>query len=537
MNRILKENKGITLIALVITIIILLILAIVTINILINEGIIGHAETAVNAYDERQAREQVMLCYNEWKMGRVSGETTSLYDHFVAKYGADNVTDNGDGSINVKVTTNLATYTYLLKENGEITLINTEKSNGGGSTTPGQQEQQEEQASATFYAFLYDTDSDGKGDELVFSKTSTPDASKTVIKDYGDKFNNISGYASDLKTVTIQDKIAPTTMYYWFNGASNLTTINNIEKIDASNVTSMESAFRGCSSLETLDLTSFKTPKLTNTAFAFNECSKVKEIKLSENFDTSNVTNMRYMFCSCSELTTVDVSHFNTAKVTSMRSMFNGDHELGNIDVSGWNTSNVTDMAFMFNCCEHFTELNITNFDTSKVTDISVMFASCWRLQHIDIRNFDTSNVTNMEALFWYCSSLQDFQADPAKFKTNKVTNMALMFGRCISMKELDLSFFDTSNVTNMGKPTVNFVWWRDGTMMYHQGMFYHCENLERLNLSSFNTSKVTDFREMFKESTKLTEIKVGDGWVINDGAQTDEMFTDCGTDTVTKTN
>ena len=41
----------------------------------------------------------------------------------------------------------------------------------------------------------------------------------------------------------------------------------------------------------------------------------------------------------------------------------------------------------------------------------------------------------------------------------------------------------------------------------------------------------------MFKESTKLTEIKVGDGWVINDGAQTDEMFTDCGTDTVTKTN
>ncbi|EMF0453287.1 BspA family leucine-rich repeat surface protein, partial [Enterococcus faecium] len=40
------------------------------------------------------------------------------------------------------------------------------------------------------------------------------------------------------------------------------------------------------------------------------------------NLDTSNVTNMSYMFYYCSSLTSLDVSHFDTSNVTNMSYMF-----------------------------------------------------------------------------------------------------------------------------------------------------------------------------------------------------------------------
>ena len=55
----LKEQKGITLIALIITIIVMLILAGVSINIIQNQGIITKSKTAVDKYQEEEIKEQI----------------------------------------------------------------------------------------------------------------------------------------------------------------------------------------------------------------------------------------------------------------------------------------------------------------------------------------------------------------------------------------------------------------------------------------------------------------------------------------------
>ena len=49
------------------------------------------------------------------------------------------------------------------------------------------------------------------------------------------------------------------------------------------------------------------------------------------------------------------------------------------------------------------------------------------------------------------------------------------MFWNCKKLENIDLSSFDTKNVTNMN------------------GMFYGCKNLNRLDLSSFDTKNVTN--------------------------------------------
>jgi len=51
-------------------------------------------------------------------------------------------------------------------------------------------------------------------------------------------------------------------------------------------------------------------------------------------FDTSNVTNMSYMFEGCTGLTNLDLSSFDTSKVTNMGSMFYNMTNLKTIYVS-----------------------------------------------------------------------------------------------------------------------------------------------------------------------------------------------------------
>ena len=70
-------------------------------------------------------------------------------------------------------------------------------------------------------------------------------------------------------------------------------------------------------------------------------------------------------------------------------------------------TSNVTDMDFMFNDCESLTSLDVSKFDTSNVTNMEYMFQSCSALTSLDISGWDTSNVTNMKYMFYACRTLK----------------------------------------------------------------------------------------------------------------------------------
>ena len=61
----------------------------------------------------------------------------------------------------------------------------------------------------------------------------------------------------------------------------------------------MGSMFYGCSSLRELNLSNFNTNNVTYMRYMFYGCSSLKELNLS-NFNTNNVTNMSYMFSGCS---------------------------------------------------------------------------------------------------------------------------------------------------------------------------------------------------------------------------------------------
>ena len=68
-----KTNKGITLVALVITIIVLLILAMVSISIVMNQGIITKSKDAADKYNQKAEEEQEELTFFERLLGQYSG--------------------------------------------------------------------------------------------------------------------------------------------------------------------------------------------------------------------------------------------------------------------------------------------------------------------------------------------------------------------------------------------------------------------------------------------------------------------------------
>ena len=198
-----------------------------------------------------------------------------------------------------------------------------------------------------------------------------------------------------------------------FSFCSSLTSLD-VTSFDTSNVTDMTSMFINCLSLTSLDVTSFNTSNVTNMNGMFYNCSSLTSLNVSS-FNTSNVTdNMSYMFYGCPKLTSLNVSSFNTSKVTGMGFMFYGCSALTSLDLSNFDTSIVEDMHWMFANCSSLTSLNVSNFDTSKITDMEGMFSQCYDLTSLDLSSFDMSAVTRTTNILYRCSALTTIQTPKA---------------------------------------------------------------------------------------------------------------------------
>ena len=304
-------------------------------------------------------------------------------------------------------------------------------------------------------------------------------------------------YKSTITKVVITGKIVAKgkSLNRLFEQMRLLETIEGIEYLDTSNATDMSYMFYNCAALKSLDLSNFDTSNVISMEWMFSDCSALTALDLS-GFDTSKVTDMDSMFYGCSKLQNIDVSGFDTSKVTNMLFMFFCCSSLTALDVSRFDTSKVTSMCSMFSNCKSLTALDASGFDTSKVTNMMFMFDNCVALKSLDLSNFDTSKVTSMDSMFYGCSKLQNI--DVSGFDTSKVTDMGYMFSGCSLLTALDVSGFDTSKLT------------------YMTGMFSGCSALTALDVSGFDTSKVTSMYAVFSDCSALTALDLSNFDISN---------------------
>lgn len=249
--------------------------------------------------------------------------------------------------------------------------------------------------------------------------------------------------------------------WFWFFEA--LTTIEHLDYLNTSEVDDMRLMFSSCTSLETLDLSSFNTEKVKHMYAMFDGATKLRSIKLPKGFIGSSVTDLNATFKGCESLT--------------------------ELDLSGSNSENVKEMNEMFYGCRALSKLDLTDFKTGQVTTMENMFCICSTLETLDVSSFNTENVTTMLGMFNNCSSLRSL--DLSSFNTRKVTYMQSMFEGCTNLESIDLSSFDTENMKSM------------------TGMFFSCTKLETLDLSSFATPKMVSMLDAFSNCKNLKTIYV----------------------------
>jgi surface protein len=245
------------------------------------------------------------------------------------------------------------------------------------------------------------------------------------------------------------------------------------------------------------------------------------------NWNTSNVTDMNYMFARAIKFGNQDVTPPNSE---------DGNPPSLKGDISGWNTSNVTNMSFMFGSAMSFNG-DITKWDTSSVTKMNYMFQNATSFNR-DINtsltgkyiffskdgtlllpeskyyfyySWDTGSVKNMQSMF---RDAESFNGDISRWNTNQVTNMSYMFKNAILFdKDINRSledendpfsnkFWDTINVKNM------------------EGMFTGATSFNG-DISRWDVRKVRYMAEMFYDAKKFN----GDitNWDIS--ADTSNLF------------
>jgi surface protein len=213
--------------------------------------------------------------------------------------------------------------------------------------------------------------------------------------------------------------------YVWLDWVAELVQIGfNTETMSNNQIKNGRYAFQRmpittCPAIENLD-----TSNLTQMDYMFYGCYYLNA-DLS-GWDISNVTNMFGMFYSAWSMTP-NISGWNTSNVTEMRYMFY-DARVFNDDISGWDISGISEMDHMFRGAWAFNQ-NISGWNTSNITSMAYTFRNAKEFDQ-DISSWDTSNVTNMSYMFYYADSfnqdlsqwcVSNFASEPTSFSTNAI--------------------------------------------------------------------------------------------------------------------
>ena len=162
-------------------------------------------------------------------------------------------------------------------------------------------------------------------------------------------------------------------------------------------------------------------------------------------------------------------------------------------------------------------EYNIKLEFKIKIKDCSYMFYNCPNIISLDLSSFDTQNVSNMNHMFGRCYNVKEIIL--IDFITNKVNDMSYMFLKCKSLCYLDLYYFKTENVNTMccmfqecfDIMEIKMPLFNTINVKDMSNMFCKCYKLKELDLSSFNTTNVTNMGHMFDECCNLENIKTSE--------------------------
>ena len=336
---------------------------------------------------------------------------------------------------------------------------------------------------------------------------------------------NIKNMFKNSKVISVTmpkviDTTATTDMSSLFENCTNLNTLKNFDQVDTDNVTNMSKMFYNTTSLHYADqiAKTIKANNVTDMSYMFYHARAGGPVEFNNEFHTSTVKSMKAMFAGFSRVD-VNISHFRFDNLEDMSRMFKGvfeeltadskrDHYIGRADSYSYGVTDVIwpsrhtapkleTMARLFQSNRFIRKVKAPSLNTPALKDLSWAFYGIGSFNEFDVSGLDTSNVEDFSHIFALNEEgFKNFESIKLNFNTSKATNLQEIFFYTWYPKNLDLSSWNTSNVTNM---------------LECFGMARN--TVDELDLTGWNTAKVTNM-DYFLYESNIKKIWASDTFV-----------------------
>ena len=202
----------------------------------------------------------------------------------------------------------------------------------------------------------------------------------------------------------------------------------------------------------------------------------------------------------------LETNKIDTSKVKDMSSLFLYS-SLKEINLDSWDTSSVTNMSGMFLCSSAVEKLNISNLNTKNVKSMNGMFSNLEGsgFKNLDLSKWDTSSLTDIRRMFTLNYVTEKINV--SNWNTSKIETMQDAFAGAHKLKEIKgIENWNTENVKTI------------------YGMFSFSENLKSLNLSNWSTSNIENMNDVFFDSEGLTYLNI-ENWDTSKVESLDNIF------------
>ena len=449
-----KQEKGITLIALVITIVVLLILAGVSINAIFSEnGIINKAKDAQNKMNQATQNDLIGLNELDKLISSLTDKTTEEAVPKIAMF------DTGK-KVRDKMY-NLMPEGTIGKDSNyscNVSIDAIEKYNGVPDLTKMAESNIVSLGESSFPIYMW---AEKSGKTEIRNPVGMKGLTAEGDNDSSKKVETGKIYWwSESDSVYLNSDSAQ-----MFAGIPYLTNIDGLKDMKTDYVVDMSKIFSSIGTqLSNIDaLSGWNTSKVENMSdmfyrWSFTNTNSLSNVNALLNWDTSKVKNMSGMFAGNFGLTDIEgLKKWNTSNVTDMHNMFgDGDGEgcafINLSAISNWNVKNVTNMNNIFNSCRKLEDVSaILNWNITEIAQS--MFMSCSNLKTITI----PSTITKISSdAFAGCANLTKVKilvTDATKFEVrsgefNNIASNSKIYVLSEEIKAKLEGCYDTSKTT-----------------------------------------------------------------------------------------
>ena len=253
------------------------------------------------------------------------------------------------------------------------------------------------------------------------------------------------------------------------------------------------SYFTNCTNLERIPENLFKNyTNVESFPSIFSGCTALKEIPENLFKHNVNVKTIHSMFDRCTNLERIPANLFKyNTNLEEVNRTFRGCTKITEIPENLFeNNTKLKKLTMVFDGCKEIKSLPENLFkNNNQIYEITSLFAGC-SIERIPENLFkNTPNITTFDGIF-SGNKITEIPENLFKYNTNAI------------------NFYNTFSLNKELKTIPENLFKHNTNVKEISGVFEGCSNLERIpeNLFKHNPN-VTKFNSIFKECTKLTEI------------------------------